>query len=75
MEFDLKNVTPKKHKETKKACISFKNLIFVKKNIFCLYFSLLAKLWPRGLKVSFFEGTPRPSVENSLKGFCPHWRH
>ena len=31
MEFDLKNVTPKKHKETKKASISFKNLIFVKK--------------------------------------------
>ena len=34
MEFDLKNVTPKKHKETKKASISFKNLIFVKKKTY-----------------------------------------
>ena len=46
MEFDLKNVSAKKHKETKQACISFKSIIFVK-NIFCLYFSPIVKLWPR----------------------------
>ena len=31
IEFDLRNVNAKKHKETKKACISFGSIIFVKK--------------------------------------------
>ena len=47
IDFDLKNVSEKKHKETKKACnIYFKSIIFVK-NIFYFYFSPIAKLWPR----------------------------
>ena len=47
MEFDLKNVSAKKHKETEKGCISLKSIIFAKKKIFCLDFSPIAKLWPR----------------------------
>ena len=43
IEFDLQNVTAKKHKEREKACISFKSITFVK-NILCLYFSPIAKL-------------------------------
>ena len=31
MEFDLKNVSAKKHKETEKGCISLKSIIFAKK--------------------------------------------
>ena len=42
IKFDLKNVSAKKHKETKKACISFKSIIFVKK-MFWLYFSPIAR--------------------------------
>ena len=34
MELALRNVTPKKHKETKKACFSFKSIIFIKKTYF-----------------------------------------
>ena len=33
MDFDLKNVSAKKDKETKQACISFKSIVFVKKYI------------------------------------------
>ena len=33
IEFDMKNLSAKKHKETKEACISFKSIIFVKKQI------------------------------------------
>ena len=51
IEFDLKNVSVKKHKETKKGFISFKSIIFVK-NMFCLSFSPIAKLWSRK-KVTF----------------------
>ena len=51
IESDLKNVSVKKHKETKKGFISFKSIIFVK-NMFCLSFSPIAKLWSRK-KVTF----------------------
>ena len=43
IEFDLKNVRAKKHKETKKACISFKSINFVKQHIL-RFFSKTAKL-------------------------------
>ena len=33
IEFDLENASAKKHKETEKAFISFKSIIFVKKHI------------------------------------------
>ena len=46
IHFDLRNVSAKTHKETKKAFISFKS-IFLLKNIFCLYFSPIANFWPR----------------------------
>ena len=36
IEFDLKNVNAKKHKETKQASISFKSIAFVKKHILSL---------------------------------------
>ena len=39
IEFDLKNVSAKKHKETKKACILFKSIIFVKKHVLHLLMS------------------------------------
>ena len=38
--------------------------LYLVKNIFCLYFSPIPKLWSRKkksfLKFSFFEGTPKP---------------
>ena len=40
IEFDLKNVNAKKHKETKKACISFKSIFLVKT---CFAFILAPK--------------------------------
>ena len=52
IKFDLKNVSAKKYKETKKAWISCKSMIFLFKNIFCHYYSSIAKLWP-GKKVTF----------------------
>ena len=33
IEFELKNVSTEKHKETKQTCILFKSIIFVKKHI------------------------------------------
>ena len=36
IEFDLKNVSAKKHKETKQSCGLFKSVIFVKKHILSL---------------------------------------
>ena len=64
MEFDLKNVSAKKHKETEKGCISLKSIIFAKKKI---YFALTLVRQQNSdqekksfLKFSFFEGTPRP---------------
>ena len=39
LEFDLKEVSAKKHKETKQACISFKCIIFAKKYILLLLYS------------------------------------
>ena len=36
IEFDLRNVSGKKHKETSKAFITFRNNIFTKKHIFPL---------------------------------------
>ena len=56
----MKNVSAKKHKEIKQACISLESIIFV---YVLLYFSPVAKLWPEKksfLKFSFFKGTPRP---------------
>ena len=63
IEFDLRNVSSEKHKETKKACILFKSIIFVKKHILPLLQSSnksLTKKKNSFLKFSFFEGTPRP---------------
>ena len=34
IEFDLRNVSAKKHKETLKACITFRSIIFSKKTYF-----------------------------------------
>ena len=63
IEFNLRNVSAKKLKETKKVRIRLKAL-FLLKNIFCLQFSLIAKTLikkkKKFLKFSFFEGTPRP---------------
>ena len=42
VEFDLKNVSAKKHKERKQACIL--KALFLSKNIFCPYFSPIVKL-------------------------------
>ena len=33
IEFDLKNVSAKKHKEKKQVCISFKSIVFIIKHI------------------------------------------
>ena len=55
MKFDLRYVSAKKRKKTKKACILFKN-IFIKKSIFCLYFSPVGNLWSRkAVSFNFFE--------------------
>ena len=65
MEFHLRTVSAKKHKEIKRACISF---IFIKKNIFCLFFISVAKLSSRKkviFKVSFFW-----RYSKTLKNVC-----
>ena len=71
-EIDLRTVSAKKHKEIKKACISF---IFIKKNIFCLFFIPVAKFWSRKkviFKVSvFFERTLK-NVCLQRKKICSH---
>ena len=46
IEFDLKKVSAKKHKETNRLVFRLKAL-FSLKNIFCFYFSPIVKLWPR----------------------------
>ena len=63
MEFNFRNVCAKKHKVRKKACISFKSIIFAKKHTLPLLYSnskTLTKKKKLFLKFSFFEGTPRP---------------
>ena len=62
IEFDLKNVRAKKHKETKKACISFKSINFVKQHsaFFLVKQQNSDQEKKSFLKFSCFEGTPRP---------------
>ena len=68
IEFNLRNVSVKKLKETKRARIRLKAL-FLLKNIFCLQFSLITKTLIKKkksfLKFSFFEGTPRPWIRKT----------
>ena len=63
MEFDLRNVSAKKHKETKSLVFRLKALFLFKKHILPFLYSnskTLIKKKKSFLKYSFFEGTPRP---------------
>ena len=61
MVFDLRSVSAKNIDKPKKACISFKGIIFIKKHIsFLLLSNCKTMIKKKFLKFSFFEGTPRP---------------